>query len=86
VRADLPGVDPNDLNVEVIYITERQYGRFYRAIPLPEGTRVGEATARYENGVLEVNVPTEEQRTERREIPIQASAPDATGSWDKKPA
>jgi HSP20 family protein len=54
-------------------VTERRYGKFYRAIPLPEGANVDEAKARYENGVLEVIVPTEEPKSKRREIPIQAS-------------
>jgi HSP20 family protein len=54
-----------------IHVTERRYGSFYRAIPLPEGAKPDEARARYENGVLEITVPTEEQRSKPREIPIQ---------------
>jgi HSP20 family protein len=63
-----------------MHVTERRYGKFYRAIPLPEGAKVDQARANYENGVLEVSVPTEEQRTRRREIPIQGSPSGATGS------
>ena len=54
-----------------MHVTERRYGRFYRAIPLPEGAKADEARAKFENGVLEVIVPTEEQRPKSREIPIQ---------------
>jgi HSP20 family protein len=68
-----------------IHMTERRYGRFYRAIPLPEGAKVDEARAIYENGVLEVRVPTEEQKNKRREIPIQTSA-EATGGQSAKAA
>jgi HSP20 family protein len=57
-----------------VHLTERRYGRFYRAIPLPEGAKTEEARARFENGVLEVTVPTEQQKTNRREIPIQAAS------------
>jgi HSP20 family protein len=57
-----------------MHVTERQYGRFYRAIPLPEGAKAEEARARYESGVLEVIVPTEEQRSKTREIPIQGGS------------
>jgi HSP20 family protein len=59
---------------EGIHMTERRYGRFYRAIPLPEGAKTDEARARFENGVLEVTVPTEEQKSKNREIPIQGSS------------
>jgi HSP20 family protein len=68
-----------------IHMTERRYGRFYRAIPLPEGAKVDEARAIYENGVLEVRVPAEEQKNKRREIPIQTSA-EATGGQSAKAA
>ena len=57
-----------------MHVTERRYGRFYRAIPLPEGAKVDEARARFEDGVLELTVPAEEQRSSRREIPIQGSS------------
>jgi HSP20 family protein len=94
VRAEVPGLNPNEVKLEItddaiviqgerkveheetrggVHVTERRYGKFYRAIPLPEGANVDEAKARYENGVLEVIVPTEEPKSKRREIPIQAS-------------
>jgi HSP20 family protein len=39
------------------YRRECEYGTFYRAIPLPEGAKVEEVKAIFENGVLEVTVP-----------------------------
>ena len=57
-----------------IHVTERRYGKFFRAIPLPEGAKVAEARAKFENGILEVTVPTEEQRSQRREIAIEGSS------------
>ena len=58
-----------------VHLTERMYGRFYRAIPLPEGAKVDEAKAKFEKGVLEITVPLEEPRNQTREIPIEASSP-----------
>jgi HSP20 family protein len=52
--------------------TERQYGLFYRSIPLPEGANVEQAQAKFHNGVLEVTIPIMEQQSNRRAIPVQA--------------
>jgi HSP20 family protein len=78
VRAELPGVEPTNITVEVKderlilkgtrektskmtkeeYVkTERIYGEFYRAIPLPEGAIAEGATAVFDNGVLEIRLP-----------------------------
>src|SRR5579885_2141014 len=53
-----------------IEVVER-YGQFYRAIPLPEGANTGQAKAQFKNGVLEVSLPVPEQKSNRREIPIE---------------
>jgi HSP20 family protein len=42
---------------ERFYRSERQYGSFYRAIPLPEGVKVEDVKATFTDGVLEVSVP-----------------------------
>ena len=51
--------------------TERQYGLFYRSIPLPEGARTDQAKARFHNGVLEVTIPVPDQQSNRRSIPVE---------------
>lgn len=66
-----------------IHLTERQYGHFYRAIPLPEGAKVEEARAKFVNGLLEVTVPVQEQKEKRREIPIEPGAPAQSGAPGK---
>jgi HSP20 family protein len=94
VRAELPGIKPEDVKLEVtedaivlqgerkeernetrgsVHLSERRYGNFYRAIPLPEGAKAEDAQARFDNGVLEITVPAEEPKSRRREIPIQRS-------------
>jgi HSP20 family protein len=56
---------------------EREYGSFYRAVPLPEGVKVDEITATFSDGVLEVSVPLPvkvEARPRRVEIQEPATA------------
>jgi HSP20 family protein len=54
--------------------TERQYGLFYRSIPLPEGAKVEQAKAKFHNGILEVTIPVPEQQNNRRTIPVEAES------------
>lgn len=42
---------------EEFYRCEREFGSFYRAVPLPEGARAEDVTATFVDGVLEVSVP-----------------------------
>jgi len=91
VSADLPGIDPKDVKIEVQDNTlmlrgerkqerteeregfrrsERVYGAFFRAIPLPEGADTERAKADFRNGVLEINVPVTESKSNRRQIPV----------------
>jgi HSP20 family protein len=39
------------------YRIEREYGRFYRAVPLPKGVKLEDVKATFADGVLEVSVP-----------------------------
>ena len=91
VRADLPGLNKDDVKVEVtddavnisgerkseheergegFYRSERSYGSFYRQIPLPEGVHADDATATFNNGVLEITMQAP-QREERRGRQLQ---------------
>jgi len=99
VRAELPGVKPEEVKVEIlddavvldgerkfkheedqggVHRTEIRYGRFYRSIPLPEGAKVDQARAKFDNGVLEITVPVQEQQSNRKQI--QVEGPSATSS------
>ncbi|HEU4634681.1 MAG TPA: Hsp20/alpha crystallin family protein [Edaphobacter sp.] len=71
----------SEQKAEGMHRTERQYGYFYRSIPLPEGSKADQAQAKFRNGVLEVTVPMSEQASNKRSIPIQAEA----GSPPKTP-
>jgi HSP20 family protein len=42
---------------ENYYRCEREYGSFYRAVPLPEGVKLEDVKATFADGVLEVSVP-----------------------------
>jgi HSP20 family protein len=99
VRAELPGLEPGDVRIEMTddglaiegerrreheerleggYRSEIEYGRFCRLIPLPEGANVDQAHARLNNGVLEVMIPMAEERRQRRSIPVESGAGQAT--------
>ena len=40
-----------------VYRSERSYGSFYRAVPLPAAAKLEDVKATFANGVLEVSVP-----------------------------
>lgn len=42
---------------ERFYRSEREYGSFYRAVPLPEGAKVEDVKATFTEGVLEISLP-----------------------------
>jgi HSP20 family protein len=64
--------DEQERETGAMHVTERRYGRFYRAIPLPEGVMKDAVEARFDNGVLEIEVPMEQRKSERRQIQIQS--------------
>jgi HSP20 family protein len=51
--------------------SERSYGSFYRAIPLPEDADASRATAEFRNGVLEVAIPTPARAEKARRIEVR---------------
>jgi HSP20 family protein len=56
---------------EGVYVTEREYGEFYRVIPLPDGVISESAQATFRDGLLEITVqapPAEANRGRRLEI------------------
>jgi HSP20 family protein len=60
---------------EHFYRSEREYGRFYRAVPLPEGVKLEDVKATFTDGVLEVSVPLPAKaETKVRTIEIQEGA------------
>jgi HSP20 family protein len=54
------------------HVTERAYGRFERALPLPTEVDESRARADYRNGVLTVRVP-KHPRVSSRRIPVRGS-------------
>jgi HSP20 family protein len=51
---------------------ERSYGKFYRAIPLPEGSKTDQAKAELSDGVLKISVPVQPAKNSSRQIPVEA--------------
>jgi HSP20 family protein len=89
VRAELPGVRKEDLQLEITddavtihgerheeheesregyYHSEREYGQFYRTIPLPEGVISDSAQATFRDGVLEITMQAAPSRGRKLEI------------------
>ena len=60
---------------EEFYRSEREYGSFYRAVPLPEGVKLEDVKATFSDGVLEVSVPVPVRpEAKTRKVEIQESA------------
>lgn len=60
---------------EEFYRCEREYGSFYRSVPLPEGAKVDDVRATFTDGVLEVSVPLPAKPEAKvRKVEIQESA------------
>jgi HSP20 family protein len=79
VRAELPGVDRNDINVEVVenYLnvtaaqksTEEgkdQSFSFSRSVAIPESVQADKVAAQYQDGVLTVTLPKKEEAKPRK--------------------
>ncbi|HEX7085300.1 MAG TPA: Hsp20/alpha crystallin family protein [Vicinamibacterales bacterium] len=57
---------------EGFYRCEREYGSFYRTVPLPEGAGIDDVKATFADGVLEVSVPLPPRAEKKaRTVPIQ---------------
>jgi HSP20 family protein len=65
---------------EEFYRCEREYGSFYRAVPLPEGVKLEDVKATFADGVLEVSVQLPaKQEAKVRKVAVEepATAPKA---------
>jgi HSP20 family protein len=64
---------------EHFYRCERDYGSFFRSVPLPEGTNADDVKATFTDGVLEVRVPLP-ARPEAKARRIEIEEPKAAKS------
>ena len=106
VRADLPGVQPEDFRVDIeddalvlqgerrdehedtrrgIRRFERSYGSFRRVIPLPPGANLENADARFENGVLQIEIPLQQTKSRRLEVRSGSSKGEPTAGKSSDP-
>ena len=57
---------------ENVYRCEREYGSFYRVVPLPDGVKLDDVKATFADGVLEVSIPLPAKpETKARKVEIQ---------------
>jgi HSP20 family protein len=79
VRAELPGVERADINVEMVedYLTitaarktkdgdNEQSFSFSRSVSIPDAVQADKVAAAYENGVLTVTLPKREEAKPRK--------------------
>ena len=62
-----------------IHRSEREFGFFYRRIPLPEGADPNQATAKFHDGILEITMPAPAPKVERRQIQIETDSKPSSG-------
>ena len=55
--------------------TEREYGSFYRGVPLPEGVKFEDVRATFADGVLEVSLPLPAAVPEARVRKVEIAGP-----------
>jgi HSP20 family protein len=55
--------------------TEREYGSFYRAVPLPEGVKFEDVKATFADGVLEVSLPLPPAMPEAKVRKVEIAEP-----------
>jgi HSP20 family protein len=98
VRAEVPGFEPDELNVQVNNDTlticaehrqqgehERSYRSFRRTVQLPTSVDADKATASYRNGVLELHFPRAADALTKK-ISVQAHAAEAGQGRQQTPA
>jgi HSP20 family protein len=51
--------------------SEFRYGAFERTLPLPPGATTDDVKATYEDGVLEIRIPTVTKDAETQKVPVQ---------------
>jgi HSP20 family protein len=77
--------DETEETDDTFFRRERAYGSFLRTIPLPEGAKVDTAEAKFENGVLEIEMelPDRKERAGRRIQVREASRRETAGAGRK---
>jgi HSP20 family protein len=64
--------EQHEENRDDYYRSERSYGQFYRAIPLPEGVSEDQCEASFKDGVLEVSLQAPKEESRRtKQIPVK---------------
>jgi HSP20 family protein len=104
LRADLPGMNEDDVNLEIkdgvltisgerrseseeksegFHRVERAFGRFSRALSLPEGVDADKVSAHFKDGVLEVTIPKPEE-TQPTRVEIGSGSVEGSGTEKKE--
>jgi HSP20 family protein len=68
-----------DANDGGVRRSERQFGFFYRRIPLPKGADPEQARAQFHDGILEITIPVPNRQAKRRQLQIEADSKSSSG-------
>ena len=100
LRADLPGMSEDDVNIEIkdgvltisgerkseseekgegFHRVERAFGRFSRALSLPDGVDADQVAANFKDGVLEVTIPKPKE-TQPTRVEIGSGSVEGSGT------
>src|SRR5215469_6485193 len=76
VKADLPDIDPKDLDIRVEnnLRVERSFGSFARSFTLANTVDTDAIKAEYQNGVLTLSIPKREE-AKPKQIKVNVNAP-----------
>lgn len=61
------------------HVVESSYGSFNRSLQLPDTVDASRIEASFEDGVLRVSVPKDEQKTRRHQIEVRSGQSNSTG-------
>ncbi|RYU80996.1 Hsp20/alpha crystallin family protein [Hymenobacter persicinus] len=70
----------NEQNNRRYHMVESSYGSFHRSLQLPDTVNANQIQASFEDGVLRVSVPKDEQKTRRHQIEVRGGQAGSGGS------
>jgi HSP20 family protein len=66
--------DEREVKEDNYYRSERSYGSFRRQVALPAGADANKAEAKFKDGVLELDVPIDQAKSETKKIEVKTGA------------
>ncbi|TGE27718.1 Hsp20/alpha crystallin family protein [Hymenobacter metallicola] len=74
----------NEQNERRYHVVESSYGSFQRSFQLPDTVEATGIQASFEDGLLRVSVPKDEQKTRRHQIEVRGNQPNHSGQMSAR--